>query len=487
MDLNPRARKRRRADSRASDNSISSIQAADHHELQDLYSHNGLPYSSQPQVPQLEVATNTSLAPHHVPNASQAMEPVEMGGMYAFGQQRAQHDKLPVQVQRSQSPVKYEADMGYGPYHAQYWSYLQGDLNAGTPLSANGGYKSPYASLASEPYYPAVQDSQLGMSGELHQNGYSNDAGDGIFPSSRQAQYHSMAPDASNVYPSPIDNFNWQYPTVEPVPQMQSLPVLESLATQILSALWSSTVHDFSATINDPESNKGQAYAALEALFEQTKKNFSRDQLFIDINSHQFNTESAIRTIRKTNLATFVLCVFRGRDVPFLDLNEVFLDIFMPTGTRLFKTEGELFLELKTQAYIAVMLSTDLSKEDVLDQLFPRDLQLVILRRRTEPAHLAPSEQDFIGRINTRRQYLLAGSDDMAALTRLPQKYVWTDFQEEVRVCVGRALECLDAQKVSSSFFLTSKRYTIQVPPLGIATAKGKAEKMRQLHSPIPG
>jgi hypothetical protein len=408
----------------------------------------------QQQPPQLEVVTTGSLAPRHVPN-SQTMDSADMGNMYAFGQ-HGQHDKMPVQVQRPQSPVKYETDMGYGPYHAQYWSFVQGDLNAGTPLSANGGYQSPYASLASEPYYPTVQDSPLSMSGELHPNGFTN-GNEGMFSSSRQAQYHSMPPDASNVYPSPIDNFSWQYPAVEPISQVQTLPVLENLASQILSTLCSSTVHDFSATVTEPESGKGQAFAALESLFEQTRKPFSRDQLFIESNAIHLNSELATRTFRKTNLATFVLCIFRQRDIPFLDLNEAFLDIFMPTGTRLFKTEGALFLELKTQAYIAVMLSTDLAKEDVLDQLFPRDLQLVILRRRTEPAHLAPSEQDFISRITTRRQYLLAGSDDMEALAQLPQKYNWTDFLDEVRVCVGRALECLDSQKVSAYLVLQSQ------------------------------
>lgn len=431
-DINPRARKRRRADSRASDNSIAQ---ADHQELADLYSHTGLPYNSGAAVSlqPLEIATNASLATRHVPNGTRAMEPVDMGGMYAFG-----NDKLQVQVQRPQSPVKYESDLGYGPYHAQYWSFVQGDVNAGTPHFSNGGYQSPYASLATDPYYPAVQDSQLNIPGDLHQNGFSG-GNDGIFSSSRQGQYHNITPDASNVYPSPIENFTWQYPAVEPVPQVQSLEILDNIASQILTALLSNTVHEFAGTFR----------TKLEALFEQTKKSFGQDQLFLDPNMLQLNSSSSVRTIRKANLATFVLCVFRAHDVPFLDLNEAFLDIFMPAGTRLFKPEGGLFLELKTQAYIAVMLSTDLAKEDVLDQLFPRDLQLVILRRRSEPAHLAPSEQDFISRITTRRQYLLAGSDEIDALSQLPQKYNWTDFLEEIRVCVRRALELLDSRKVS--------------------------------------
>lgn len=443
-DINPRARKRRRSDSRAS---INSINAADHQELAELFSH-GLPYNIN-SVPLLNAAQNGaapngSLAASHARSNSRAMDAhVDMGGIYGYPP-----EKMTVQIPSAPSPVKYEqSDLGYGPYHAQYWSFVGSDLNAGTPLASNGGYQSPYGSIAPDPYYPPTQDSQLGLSGDLHQNNYSNTS-DPMFSShSRQSSYQNCvtSSDPSNVYPSPIDSFNWGYPAVDPLIQHQSLPVLENLSSQILSALFSSTVHDFVATVTEPETGKGQAYAALEALFEQTKKHFARDTLFIDPSGLQLNGTS-LQTIRKANLATFVITIFRGRDVPFLDLNEAFFDVFMPAGSRLYKLEGALFLELKTQAYISVMLNTDLAKEDVLDQLFPRDLQLVILRRRPEPTHLAPSEQDFIGRINTRRQYLMAGSDDMDSLSQLPQKYNWGDFLEEVRMCVSRALELLDTK-----------------------------------------
>ncbi|KAF2428835.1 hypothetical protein EJ08DRAFT_662223 [Tothia fuscella] len=439
-DINPRDRKRRRTDSRVS---INSIVAADHQELADLYSHTALSYNSSAGVPlqSLDVANDEA---RHAPDSPREMEPVDMVGIYSYA-----HKEMTAQVQRPQSPVKYEADLGYGPYHAQYWSFLQGDLNAGTPQHANGGYQSPYSSLASDPYYPAPPGASVGLPEDVVQDSFHGN--EAITPFSRPQQYSTLATDASNVYPSPIDNFGWQYPTVEPVPHAHNLGILKNLATQILSTLWSSTVHDFSTIASSLDGEKGQSFANLEHSFEQSKKSFIRDQLFIDPASIQPTSPAVIRTIRKTNIATFVLCAFRGRDVPFLDLNESFLDIFMPTGTRLFKTEGALFLELKTQAYIAVMLSTDLAREDVLDQFFPRDLQLVILRRRPEPTHLAPSEQDFISRINTRRQYLQAGSDDMEALSQLPRKYNWTDFLEEVRVCVGRALECLDGSKRSAA------------------------------------
>jgi hypothetical protein len=235
--------------------------------------------------------------------------------------------------------------------------------------------------------------------------------------------------------------------------QIQSLPALENLANQILTILMSGTSQDFVNTIAAPDDEgNGQAYATVEALFEQQKRIFSRGRLFLDASSVPINSPAFPRVARKVNLATFVTCIFRGQDIPFLELDEAFLDIFMPTGSRLLKSEGALYLELKTQAFITIMMNGGANKDDVLDKLFPRDLQLSILRRRPEPTHLAPSEADFISRVNTRRQYLNAGAQSVESLAQLPQKYNWKDFLEEVASCVKRVLEGLDSGKVSPNF-----------------------------------
>jgi hypothetical protein len=227
--------------------------------------------------------------------------------------------------------------------------------------------------------------------------------------------------------------------------------MLNNLATQILSTLVSGTAQEFVSTVTSPDDqDKGQAYSTVVSLFEQQKRIFTRDnKLMIDsaelpINSAYFN-----RVFRKANLATFVICVFRGQNIPFIELDESFLDIFMPTGSRLLKSEGALFLELKTQAFIAIMMNGGVKKDDILDKLFPRDrgLELAILRRRSEPTHLAPSEQDFISRAHTRRTYLATDAHSVESLARLPHKYSWKDFLEEVASCVRRVLEGMDSAK----------------------------------------
>lgn len=369
------------------------------------------------------------------------MDPVFVGGMYDLSAEKmAMHH-----ANRPSSPVKYDMPE-LGPYHAQYWSFVQGSVaDTGVPVTSNGGYISPYCAPP-EPYFGSNLGGNVHLQNEVHQNGVS---GDHIYQDHRNSSGSNGIPRDGSMYPPQIDHLGWQYPTVDPTLQTQGLQILDNLSNQILSNVLTTTVQDFLTIATAPDTARGQAYATLLSLFDQNKKLFSRDRLFVDTQDalHPANSQYQ-RTMRKANLATFVACVFTAHSVPFLDIDEAFLDIFMPPGTRLLKSEGALFLELKTQAYITIMLTSNYSKEELLERLFPRDLQLAILRRRSEPTHLAPSEQDFIGRLNTRRQYLSAGSDSYEALNQLPQKYNWKDFLDEVCICVRRALESMDAMKV---------------------------------------
>jgi hypothetical protein len=365
------------------------------------------------------------------------------------------HEKMLVSMPPS-SDGKYQtpAPSEYGPYHAQYWSLLENNLDAGVPQAANGGYQSPYGSIGPEVYFPAVADQSTNTYAEAnqHHNGYDHPDGSAYTLGRNTPYTASLSAEAVNVYPSPVDTFNWNYFSSSVDANQQHLSTLDNLATQMLHMLLSCSTEDVAATLLTSNSANGQAFANLESMFEQAAGQFPHEHsnTFIDVEQMQTISTSALSAIRRANLATFTTSVFRGRDIPFMELNAAFLDIFMPTGTDLLKTEASLFLEFKTQAYMAIAMSHNYSRE-TLDRLFPRDLQLTILRRRAEPPHLAPSEQDFISRLNTRRQYLLACSDSIEALSQLHQKYSWNDFLGDLRICVSRALENLDRNKASAS------------------------------------
>jgi hypothetical protein len=216
--------------------------------------------------------------------------------------------------------------------------------------------------------------------------------------------------------------------------------------------LLSNSIDSVVSMVSYPDMADGQAFSNMESMFERATRQYSQDDSnhFIDIHQAQLNSADLLSALCKANLAIFAISIVRGRDVPFANLNGAFLDIFMPTGTCLGKNEASLFLELKTQAFMAMSLGHNYPRQ-LVDELFPRNLQLTILRRRAEPQLLAPSEQDFFSRYNARRQFLLGCSNDMQALSELPQKYSWNDFLGELRTCIGQSLEYMERTKVSST------------------------------------
>lgn len=193
---------------------------------------------------------------------------------------------------------------------------------------------------------------------------------------------------------------------------------------------------------------ESQAYFTRRTLFDQTRKVFTRTSAFIDIPSSPMFTASKQEIIRISNKATFISSILEGHDISFFDLDQRFLDTFVPVGQRLLKWQGTIFLELKTQAYIAALMNGDASPEMLLDELFPVDLADKVIARHPDAPNLAPSEQDFLERARSRRHYLLS-EPSYQAVTSLAKKYGWHDFLREFAGCVHRNVESIINNPVS--------------------------------------
>lgn len=77
----------------------------------------------------------------------------------------------------------------------------------------------------------------------------------------------------------------------------------------------------------------------------------------------------------------------------------------MPENSRLLKVQGALYLDLKTQAFISAMSQGERSRSEILEDLFPSELEEDILRQRHGSARvLSPSEVDFIARCKSRKE-----------------------------------------------------------------------------------
>jgi len=189
------------------------------------------------------------------------------------------------------------------------------------------------------------------------------------------------------------------------------------------------------------ETEEGQAYVTLKNLFDQTRKVYSRETPFIDAIAIQMFQPTQQELIRKANIATFVSSILGAHDVSFFHLNEYFMETFVPSGHRLLKWQGAIYLELKTQTYISAIMNSDGSPEAMLDELFPSDLDALILTRHPDAPSLSPSEQDFIDRCRARKSYLLAEPSTEEAVQELPKKYQWNDFVREFASCISKNVD----------------------------------------------
>lgn len=218
---------------------------------------------------------------------------------------------------------------------------------------------------------------------------------------------------------------------------INTLPVLDNLATQILRIITKCPYQKVMELVSNRDSSySGIAFSNLVELFETTKRVYnSEESPFFTVENITFGLwsygesppaflrgrEDTIEgTLRKVNLATFLLATLGLIDLGFFFLNEAFLDVFCPpqnldpaetlsnlkqndpfilndiksasatsklftqqrASTKFLKQQALLFLELKTQAYISALELGDRSKEEIISDLFPEILPELLLRRR---------------------------------------------------------------------------------------------------------
>ncbi|OBT73647.1 hypothetical protein VF21_07350 [Pseudogymnoascus sp. 05NY08] len=242
-----------------------------------------------------------------------------------------------------------------------------------------------------------------------------------------------------------------------------SLPILESLSTQILSTLAQGPYSETIKIVTQPESELGQAYATLKSLFDQTKKIYSQQKPFLSADELNIREPEHRGTIRTTNLATFVSSVVGGQDVGFYELNDHFIETFVADGAELQTEPGLLYLNLKTQMYLSAVSQEEQerTKDEVLDDLFPVSLGDT-LRARHPGSDLTQSEVEFVKEANARREYLQNDSGDPDSISILSEQYAWEDFLKNLSDHLKKAYEPLIAPYM--------RRHALTAPPPSLHT-----------------
>lgn len=299
-------------------------------------------------------------------------------------------------------------------------------------------------------------------------------------PNSALAAYNAISAQAPSVTPSmnlnsmilplPIVAADYLPPRIQLL--INTLPVLDNLATQLLRVISDSSyqkVLDLAARADTPA---GAAYRDLTSLFEFTKKLYSEEDPFLNVEhiapgmwKEGDKTPSIFRAreqlielaLRKVNLATFLGATLGTIEVGFFYLNESFLDIFCPANSlnpsnslsnmspsnsgvqsgfntavgdrcgRLFKPQASLYLNLKTQAYISAVEADERSREEILNDILPDNLtEMLQAKRRVKT--LSPSELEFIEQCKIRKDLLLS----YPPTKDLSEEFEWINFLKEL-------------------------------------------------------
>lgn len=169
-----------------------------------------------------------------------------------------------------------------------------------------------------------------------------------------------------------------------------------------------------------------------------------------------------ISTIRKANLVTFILTVINCLPYGFDFLQKVYLDVFCPNTILTDQTNGDqvskflkpqaiIYLDLKTHAYISSIRDhlganeqiPDAEKRILLDTIFPDNIAMRLVNRKivapNEKKLLTPSEKEFVGRCERRKETLIK----FTKYTDLLNSYDWTFFVKELLEYCGKNMNLI--------------------------------------------
>ncbi|KAI7976672.1 hypothetical protein EIK77_009903 [Talaromyces pinophilus] len=223
----------------------------------------------------------------------------------------------------------------------------------------------------------------------------------------------------------------------------------------------------------------------MRSLFDHTKRVYTTKHAFLSPTDLDLTEPTQVDIIRKANLASYVSSIFGSQEISFAELNDHFIDVFVPEGRGLLKVQGALFLELKTQAFIASLNNEERTRTEILFELFPDDLEQRLLSKRLGTRQLAPSEADFVKRARSRRDIIFADINNEEAMKALPDKYHWEDFLRDLSSYISKNFEAINSQQVSLSPYLDAPSSAPLESQFTVATQPAEVTTDRNLHGDL--
>ena len=248
-------------------------------------------------------------------------------------------------------------------------------------------------------------------------------------PQPPQALVRSVNSQPPKAIPADQDASKSRTSTPSPQTRLDNLPILSNLAGQLLSVLAKMTPHESLGLAKNVAMPNYQEYRTIRTLLDPVHNLYRTGPSFLIPAQLGLNSVSQAEILRKANQALWLTSIFSG-EIGLRDMDQSFLFNFVPEGGKLLKSQGIIFLELKTQAFITAHRVRAADPRVVLADLFSHDMDQRILSRRPGTRSLAPSEHEFLKRLSSRRD-ILAEDIRLNRLEELQTRYGWNEFNRE--------------------------------------------------------
>jgi protein TBF1 len=213
--------------------------------------------------------------------------------------------------------------------------------------------------------------------------------------------------------------------------RLDNLAILSNLSSQLLAVLAKMSPPEALQLTRSQSSQNAREYHFIRSLFNPVRDLYQTGSPFLLSKVLGLDKPEQIAILRKANQAMYMSSIFTG-EIGLRDMDQNFLEVFVPEQGSLSKSHGSIYLELKTQAFMTAHRTGAAQPLVVMAELFPHDVESKILARRPGLAKsMAPSEVDFLSRLTSRREILL-GDVKHKNLDRLHVRYRWEDLSREV-------------------------------------------------------
>ncbi|ROV95117.1 hypothetical protein VSDG_05862 [Cytospora chrysosperma] len=225
------------------------------------------------------------------------------------------------------------------------------------------------------------------------------------------------------------------------------LPLLGSLAVQILLALFQQPSEVTDKIIRDSRTEGGKVYVALRGTFMASLKLFTDSTAFLNADDLDIHDPGDRETIQMANLANMCASFYGPGGPTMATAHDYFLKIMIPENGMITEEISSLYLDQKTQSFLAyanVMEDKESTRNSLMDKFFPLDLENKLKAYwRESNLNLSISADQFVRPFTDRRNLLRAIGHDKEKRRQLEAKYQFATFLDSLSAFIRSNFEAI--------------------------------------------